>query len=407
MIEFIPYGRQWIDDSDIEEVVKVLKSYLITQGPKVKEFEEALAGYCGAKYAVAVSSGTAALHLACLVAGIKSGDEVITSPITFVASANCVLYCGGKPIFADIEKDTYTINADEIKKKINPKTKAIIPVHFAGLPCDMEAIKEIADEHNSVIIEDACHALGAEWLDSSGKWNRSGSCSHSDMTVFSFHPVKHITTGEGGSVLTNNPEYYKKLLLLRNHGITKDPEKFTNRDLAFSLNPESLILNPNSWYYEMQELGFNYRITDIQCALGLSQLKKIDSFVARRREIAAMYNAAFKDIKCIKTPAEQETMRSSWHLYVLQIDFEQTGKSQSLIMNELREKRIGTQVHYIPVHLQPFYQKHFGTRRGDCPNAEKYYSKCLSIPLYPAMNNSDVERVINEIINMIKQYRTQ
>ncbi len=390
--KMLPYGHQWIDDSDIEEVVKVLKSDWLTGGPKIGEFERALTDYCGAKYAVVVSSGTAALHLSCLVAGINNENEVIASPITFLASANCVLYCGGKPIFVDIEKDTYNINADEIRKKINYKTKAIIPVHFAGLPCDMNAIKGIADEHNLVIIEDACHALGSEWKDSQGKWNRTGSCSHSDMAVFSFHPVKHITTGEGGAILTNNLKLYEKLIMLRSHGITKDFGKFINKDLAFSHNSAQ-----NPWYYEMHELGFNYRSTDIQCALGLSQMKKIVSFVTRRREIVAMYNAAFKDINYIKTPAEQETMRSSWHLYVLQIDFEQIGKSRSSIMNELNKKGIGTQVHYIPVHLQPYYKDKFGYEEGDYPVAEHYYSRTLSLPIYSKMTDDEVARVVHSV----------
>src|SRR3989338_10997620 len=297
----LPYGRQWIDEDDIKAVVEVLRSDWLTKGPKVEEFEKAMAEYCGAKYAVAVSSGTAALHLACLVAGIKQGDEAITSPITFVASANCVLYCGGKPVFADIDKDTYNIDPAEIKKKITKKTRAIIPVHFAGLPCDMGAIKKIAEEYDLIIIEDACHALGAEYgiqnpgLRTKEEWIKVGSCSHSDMAVFSFHPVKHITTGEGGAVLTNNEKFYEKLLLFRNHVITKDPEKFTNKDLAFPLSSEPLIHNPNPWYYEMQELGFNHRITDMQCALGISQLRKLDSFISRRRKIVSIYNQALGD----------------------------------------------------------------------------------------------------------------
>ena len=225
------YGRQWIDEDDIQAVVDVLHSGRITQGPKIEEFEQALAKYCGARYAVVVNSGTAALHIACLAAGLKPGDEVITSPITFLASANCVLYCGGKPVFADIKKESYNINPDEVKRVIISKTRAVIPVHFAGLPCDMEKIKKIADNHGLIVIEDACHALSAEWEDSDGRWHKVGSCSHSDMTVFSFHPVKHITTGEGGAILTNKSELYEKLLLLRNHGITKDPDKFINKEI--------------------------------------------------------------------------------------------------------------------------------------------------------------------------------
>ena len=392
----IPCGKQHIDEDDIRAVIEVLRSDWLTQGPYIEKFERSLAEYCGAKYAVAVSSGTAALHLACLAAGIKDGDEVVTSPITFVASANCVVYCGGIPVFADINKDTYNIDPSEIRKKITSKTKAVIPVDFAGLPCDMEAIRKIADEHDLIIIEDACHALGAEYRQGD-EWFRVGSCSHSDMTVFSFYPVKHITTGEGGAVLTNNEKFYEKLLLFRNHGITKDPEKFTNKDLAFSHNPESLIHNPNPWYYEMQELGFNHRITDIQCALGISQLRKLDSFVSRRREIASAYNDAFKNITYIKIPTQHEDRKSAWHLYVVQIDFGRINKSRASVMNALREKGIGTQVHYIPVYLQPFYRNKLGYKEGACSMAESYYRMALSLPIYPRMKNEDVNKVINSV----------
>ena len=399
----LPYGRQWIDEDDIKAVVEVLRSDWLTQGPKVEEFEKAMAEYCGAKYAVVVSSGTAALHLACLVAGIKQGDEAITSPITFVASANCVLYCGGKPVFADIDKDTYNIDPAEIKKKITKKTRAIIPVHFAGLPCDMGAIKKIAEEYDLIIIEDACHALGAEYrIQDSGlrtkeEWIKVGSCSHSDMAVFSFHPVQHITTGEGGAVLTNNEKFYEKLLSFRNHGITKDPEKFTNKDLAFPLSSEPLIHNPNPWYYEMQELGFNHRITDIQCALGTSQLRKLDSFISRRRKIVSIYNQALGDMRLIKIPVEPKTKNSACHLYPVQMDFEKLGKSRFKVMAELKEKGIGTQVHYIPVHLQPYYRRRLGFRQGDYPAAEEYYNKALSLPLYPGMRDKDITKVINSV----------
>ncbi len=393
----ILYGRQWIDEEDINAVIDVLKGDWITQGPKIDEFEKALANYCGAKYAVAVNSGTSALHLACLAAGIKEGDEVITTPITFVASANCVVYCGGIPVFADINKDTYNIDPSEIRKKITSKTKAVIPVDFAGLPCDMEAIRKIADEHDLIIIEDACHALGAEWKDSNGRWHKTGSCSYSEMTVFSFHPVKHITTGEGGAVLTNNAELYEKFLSLREHGIIRNLEKFINKDLAFSLNPESLILNPNSWYYEIHELGFNYRITDIQCALGLSQLKKLDMFLAKRRSIASAYSQAFKDIELVTTPAEPEDKKPAYHIYVLQIDFERLGKTRADVMNKLRASGIGTQVHYIPIHLQPYYSNKLGYRKGHYPAAEEYYDKALSIPIYPKMNDAEIKRVIDSV----------
>ncbi len=394
---FMPYGRQWIDENDIQAVVRSLRSNRITQGPKVEQFEKALAEYCGVKYAVAVNSGTSALHMACHAAGIKDGNEVITSPITFVASANCVLYCGGKPVFADIQNDTYNINPAEIKGKINPNTKAIIPVHFAGLPCDMEEIRRIADEHGLMIIEDACHALGAEWQDSTERWHKVGSCTHSDMTVFSFHPVKHITTGEGGAIVTNSPSLYEKLLLLRNHGITKKPERFIYKDWAFSSDAE---INP--WYYEMQELGFNYRITDIQCALGLSQLKKLDSFVSRRREIARIYSNAFRGASFMRTLEEPCSKKSAYHLYVVGIDFEKAGKSRSILMNELKEKGIGTQVHYIPVHLQPYYRNRLGYNPNDYPSAEGSYKRMLSLPIYPGMTDGEAHAVTDAVRGLLR-----
>ncbi len=414
----VPYSRQWIDESDIEAVISVLKSDWLTQGPKVKEFEDALASYSGAKYSVVVSSGTAALHLACLAAEIGPGDEVITSPITFVASANCALYVGAKPVFVDIAPDTICLDPLKIRdflkqKRLTPHTsrptqpKAVIPVHFAGLPCDMEAIKTIADEHELVVIEDACHALGAEWKNSKGKWHKIGSCSHSDMAVFSFHPVKHITTGEGGAITTNNPELYERLLLLRTHGITKTPTKFINKDLAYS-SPQNPIAGvalrtseANPWYYEMQELGFNYRITDIQCALGRSQLKKLDSFVEKRRSIAAIYNEAFKDVEWLKTPIEPETRKSAYHLYVVQINFKKLGKSRSQVMNELKRNGVGTQVHYIPVYLQPYYSERLRYGTGDCPLAEDYYRKALSLPLYPDIRDEDVKKAVISINELL------
>ena len=370
----IPYGHQWIDEKDIKEVIKVLKSDWITQGPKIKEFEEALCKYTGAKYAVAVSSGTAALHIACLAAGIKEGDEVITTPITFVATANCILYCGGRPVFADIQEDTVNIDPDEIKKKITKMTKAIIPVHFAGHPCDLEEIYEIAKENNLIVIEDACHALGAEY-----KGSKIGSCKYSDMTVFSFHPVKSITTGEGGAVLTNNKDLYEKLLLLRSHGITKDKRKFINK-------------KEGGWYYEMHELGFNYRITDFQCALGISQLKKLDKFIKRRREIVDIYNKELSEIDEIILPVERPYVKSSWHIYYIRL---KNPQKRRFVFEKLQEKGIGVQVHYIPVYRQPYYQTNFGYKKGDYPKAEDYYHRSLTVPLYPKIK-------ISGIINIMK-----
>ena len=397
------YGRQSIDQDDIQAVIEVLKSVNLTQGPKVAEFESALCGKVGAHYAVAFNSGTSALHSTCLAAGISPGDEVITSPNTFVASANCVVYCGGKPVFADIDPDTYNISPEMIEKKITIHTRAIIPVHFAGQSCDMETIQQVKKDaekkygHKIYIIEDACHALGSLY-----KNKKVGSCAFSDMAVMSFHPVKHITTGEGGVVFTNDGSLYKQLRLFRSHGITSDSQEFVNNDLAFqpqNLGQRSLV---NPWYYEQIALGYNYRITDIQCALGLSQLKKLDMFRKRRREIVNMYNAAFMNIDFVHIPFEDSNCDSNFHLYVLLFDFEKIGIDRAQFMLELKRRGIQTQVHYIPVHLQSFYRKRFGTNWGDCPNAEKYYSKCLSIPLYPDMTQEDVKRVIREITIVVK-----
>jgi len=395
MKKTIPYGRQFIDQDDINAVVEVLKSEKITQGPTVDEFEHELERICGAEYAVAVNSGTSALHIACLAAGVKGEDEVITSPITFVASANCAVYCGGKPIFADIDPKTYNISPGEIEKRITANTKAIIPVHFAGQSCDMEEIQQIASNaekkygHKIYIIEDACHALGSKY-----KGNEVGSCAFSDMAVMSFHPVKHITTGEGGVVLTNNDELSKKLRMFRSHGITSEPEEFFSKELAFS-SYNSQLTNP--WYYEQQVLGYNYRITNIQCALGLSQLKKLKMFCKRRREIVDKYNETFLDSKFLQIPFEDNNCNSNFHLYVLLFDFEGMGIDRAQFMLLLRKKGFYTQVHYIPVHLQNYYRRNFGTGWGDCPNAEDYYKKCISIPLFPAMTDNDVENVIRAV----------
>lgn len=400
--EFIPYGRQWINENDILSVTNVLRSNRLTQGPIVEKFERAVAEYCGAKYAIATNSGTSALHIACLAAGINEGDEVITSPITFVASANCAVYCRAKPIFADIDKKTYNISPEEIDKKISSKTKAIIAVHFAGQSCDMKNIYEIVKRAEKIfgkkifIIEDACHALGSIYNNT-----KVGSCVFSDMTILSFHPVKHITTGEGGMILTNDEELYKKLKRLRSHGITSNVEEFTYKECAYTLASDKEILNP--WYYEQIDLGYNYRITDIQCALGISQLKRLKEFIHRRRYIVERYNAVFDGFEFIKTPLESENCKSNFHLYVLLIDFDAIGINRAYFMYELKKRGIQTQVHYIPVHTQPFYRKHFNTNWGDCPNAEDYYRKCLSIPLFPAMGDEEVNKVIKEILSLIKK----
>jgi len=369
---YIPYGHQWIDDGDIASVVEVLKSDWITQGTKVDEFEKKVAEYCGAKYAVAVSNGTAALHAACAVAGIVEGDEVITTPITFAATANAIVYCGGKPVFADIHEGTFNIDTKEIRKMLSAKTKAILPVDFAGHPADLDEIKAMAKERGLIVIEDAAHALGAEY-----KGRRVGSLA--DMTVLSFHPVKHITTGEGGMILTGNREFYDKLKIFRNHGIVRD------------------IRPANPWYYEIHDLGHNFRITDFQCALGLSQMDKLDGFVERRRQIAKRYNEAFAGMTEIITPQEKENVRAVYHIYVVQLNLGKLKVGRKEIFEALRAENIGVNVHYIPVHLHPYYQREFGYRQGDYPVAERYYERAITLPLFPRMSNEDIDCVISVV----------
>jgi UDP-4-amino-4,6-dideoxy-N-acetyl-beta-L-altrosamine transaminase len=383
--KLLPYGHQWIDEEDIKAVIEVLRSDWITQGPKVAEFEKEFTKYVGARYAVAVNSGTAALHAACFAAQIEKGDEAITTPITFAASANCVLYQEGIPVFADIKEDTLNIDHEEIKKKITKKTKALIPVDFTGLPVDLEEIQEIARKYNLIIIEDASHALGATYKDS-----KIGSIS--DMTIFSFHPVKHITTGEGGMITTNNKEYYERLKLFRTHGITKDKDKLLKYD--------------GPWYYEMQELGYNYRLTDFQCALGLSQLKKIDRILQRRREIVKKYDCEFKDVPEIKIPQINPVdSNPAWHIYMIQLNLERLKVGRREIFEALKAENIGVNVHYIPVHLQPYYQKRFGYHSGDFPKAENYYSGAITLPVFPKMTDRDVDDVIRAVKKILKYYK--
>jgi perosamine synthetase len=399
----IPYGKQWIDEEDINAVVSVLRGDWLTQGPLVEQFEKAVAGHCGARYAVAVSSGTAALHIACLAAGIKRDDEVITSPITFVASANCTVYCNAKPVFADIDLKTYNIMPSEIERKINSRTKAVIPVHFAGQSCDMASIHAIVKSaeqrygHRIFIIEDACHALGSLY-----NGQKVGSGAYSDVTVMSFHPVKHITTGEGGMALTNDETLYKRLKQYRSHGITTTKEEFVNLDLAFQPTAPNEPQLQNPWYYEQVTLGYNYRLTDIQSALGVSQLKKLDKYRIRRKEIVNIYNTAFKRTKSITIPFEDTNCNSNFHLYVLLFDFDKMNTDRACFMLKLKSRGVQTQVHYIPVYLQPYYRKLFGTNNGDCPNAENYYKRCLSIPLFPAMTAQDVDKVIEAVAETIE-----
>ena len=384
--EFLPYGHQWIDEEDITAVTEVLRTDWITQGPKVDEFERMVAEYCGAKYAVAVSSGTAALHAACAVAGLSEGDKAITTPITFSATANAIVYCGGKPVFADIEENTLNIDPKEIGKKLSTKTRAILPIDFAGYPADIDEIKALAEERRLTVIEDATHALGAEY-----KGKRIGSLS--DMTIFSFHPVKHITTGEGGMVLTNSEEFCEKLKIFRHHGITRDRGKLSKDE--------------GPWYYEIHNPGYNLRITDFQCALGISQMKKLDGFIQRRREIATRYNEAFAGVEEIITPVEKDYVKAVYHIYVIQLRLEKLKVGRREIFEALRAENIGGNVHYIPLHFQPFYQREFGYKKGDYPKAERYYERAITLPIFPKMSDEDIEDVIEAVRKVIGYYRKE
>lgn len=371
----LPYGQQWVDGDDISAVISALESDYITQGPAISLFEKAVASYVGAQYAVAFCNGTAALHGACFAAGIGPGDEVITSPITFIASSNCVLYQGGKPVFADIRKDTYNIDPEAIEKAITRETKAIVAVDFTGQSCEMDKIRKLADKYNLVVIQDAAHSLGASF-----RGRRVGSIA--DMTMFSFHPVKHITTGEGGIITTDSFEYYERLVSFRSHGMTRDPDKLLKLD--------------GPWYYEMHDLGYNYRMTDLQAALGLSQMKKLEQFVVKRRDIAARYQEAFEGMEGVVIPIQHPLSESSWHLYVLRFESKCFRVERRIIFEALRAEHIGVNVHYIPVYKQPYYQIN-GYSDTSCLEAELYYSEAISIPIFPKMTDSDVDDVINAV----------
>lgn len=381
----IYYGRQWIDSDDIDAVVRVLKSDFITCGPKVDELETALCEYTGAKHAVVVNSGTSALHCACIAAGIGPGDEVITTPLTFAASANCVLYCGGTPVFADIDPETYNIDPKSIEEHITDKTKAVIAVDFTGQAVRVDEIRDICKRHGLLFIEDAAHSFAT-------KYNGQLVGSLADLTCFSFHPVKTVTGGEGGAILTNDAGMYKKLLLSRTHGITHDEEQMEGAP------------HEGPWCYEQISLGYNYRLTDFQAALITSQLNKLDMFSARRKEIVAKYNEAFKNLPGIKVQKEIPESDTTRHLYIIRLDFEKLRCTRREFFDALAAENVQCQVHYVPVYWFPYYQK-LGYKKGLCPKAEEIYSGIMSIPLYPKMTDKDVEDVIRAVKKVVENYK--
>jgi len=389
-MKFIPYGKQSINQSDIDAVVEVLKSDFLTTGPAVGRFEQEISEYTGAIYATAVSSGTAALHLAAL-ALIKPGEKVLVSPITFAATANAVLYAGGIPVFVDIEPEgnmDFDMCVDLLRA--DDDIRHIFVTHMTGRPVDQDKLQQLKEIFRLGVVEDCAHSLGAEF-----GGHMAGGCTVSDMSILSFHPVKHVTTGEGGAVTTNSEKLHKKLQMLRSHGITKDKDEFQYNNLAYDAHG-----NLNPWYYEMQELGFNYRITDLQCALGISQMKRMDSFLERRREIASKYDDVFAS-KGSFMPLYDYDRRSAYHLYVIQTYFDSLPLTKAELFNRMREEGIGLQMHYIPVPMLPYYAEK-GYSMRDLPNAMKYYDRCFSIPLFPAMTDDDVKRVTDTLYRVIK-----
>lgn len=383
----IYYGRQDINEADIQAVEAVLRSDFLTQGPAIERFEQRVAQYCGVKYAVAVCNATSALHIACLAAGLGKGDLLWTSPITFVASANCARYCGADVDFVDIDENTYNMSVSALEQKLQEAKrrgrlpKIVVPVHMAGQSCDMRAIKKLSEEYGFTLLEDASHCIGADYADT-----KVGSCAYSDMAVLSFHPVKIITTGEGGMVLTNDAALYEWLCLYRSHGITRDPKHMTKE-------------SDGDWYYQQVALGFNYRMTDIQAALGASQMDRLDGFVARRRALAARYDELLRDLP-LRTPFVLEEAQPSWHLYIVRIDFDRVRKTKQQIFAEMREKGVALNLHYIPVHTQPYYEA-LGFRAEDCPAAVEYYREALTLPLYPCMTDAEQEmaaRALREVL---------
>ncbi len=378
----LPYGRQSLDEADIQAVVEVLRSDWLTTGPKVGEFEERFAGWVGAKYAVSFSSGTAALHAAAFAAGLAEGDEAVTTPMTFCATANCILYQGARSVFADVSSDTLNLNSQRVAERISRHTKAIFAVDYAGHPADLDELRLLAEKHGLLLIEDACHALGADY-----RGTRVGSIA--DMTVFSFHPVKHLTTGEGGMVTTQNAQLAESLRRFRNHGISSEARQ--RQDAG-------------QWFYEMVLLGYNYRLTDVGCALGISQLGKLEANLARRRKIAAQYLNAFSALRAIELPAVRDGVNPAWHLFPIRLRNEELSVGRAEVFRALRAENLGVNVHYVPVHMHPYYRERFGDQRGKYPVAENAYERLISLPLFHGMSEPDVGDVINSVEKVIGHY---
>jgi len=396
-MKFLPYGRQSIAEEDLAAVAEVLRSDFLTCGPKVEEFERRLAARVGARHAVVVNSATSALHLAMRVAGVGPGMRVLTSPNTFLASANCAAFVGATPDFVDIDPVSYNLDPGLLERGWPEDARAVVAVDYAGQPCDLPTIAATARAQGAVVIEDACHGLGGAFHHQGRVWPLGGH-PWADMTIFSFHPVKTLTTGEGGALVTDNEAWAERARRLRSHGVER--RQFS----GLGAPGESALAEHGPWYYEMQDLGYNYRLTDLQCALGLAQLERLDTFVQRRRQIVAAYNAAFAGLPGLRTPGVREPANRdhiSWHLYTVQIDFPALGKTRTQVMTELRQRGIGTQVLYIPVHLQPWYRQTYGYGRGKCPVAEQHYRRALSLPLYPELSDEDVTRVIEAVTGCV------
>ena len=394
----LPYGKQTIEGVDVEAVVEALRSPMLTTGPRIAEFEERFANYLGAKHAVAVCNGTAALHLALMVADVGPGDRVVTSPNTFLASANAAAYVGATPDFADIDPVSYNLCPRALEAGWKDDTAAVVAVHYAGQTADMPAIAAVARDHGAMVIEDSCHAVGGAF-EHDGETHRVGGHRWADMSTFSFHPVKSMTAGEGGAIVTDNDDLADRLRGMRSHGMTRQPDDWQGLG-----DVDDSLAQRGPWYYEMHRLGFNYRITDLQCALASSQLKRLDGWIERRRQIVARYNAAFADLSLIQIPQlrnPNDQSLTSWHLYTIQIDFQTLGVTRSEVMDRLRQRGVGTQVLYIPVHLQPWYRQTYGYEVGKCPSAEALYRRSLSLPLFPLMSDQDVETVIESVSEAI------